>query len=62
MIEGLLANVMLQMKNFSGIFLGALFIAMKANNMHPKFYYFMKVLHLKILLLRAFVEIHFFNL
>lgn len=52
MIEGLLANVMLQMKTFSGIFLGALFIAMKANNMHPKFYYFMKVLHLKILLLR----------
>ena len=62
MIEGLLANVMLQMKNLSGIFLGALFIAMKANNIHQKLYYFMEILHVKTLLLRTFVEIHFFNL
>lgn len=62
MIEGLLASVMLQMKNFSGIFWGALSIAMKVNNMHQKFCYFMEVLCLKTLLLRAFVEIHFFNL
>lgn len=61
MIEGLLANVM-QMKNLSGIFLGALFIAMKANNIHQKLYYFMEILHLKTLLLRTFAEIHFFNL
>ena len=61
MIEGLLANVM-QMKNLSGIFLGALFIAMKANNIHQKLYYFMEILHLKTLLLRTFAEIYFFNL
>lgn len=36
MIEGLLANVMLQMENFSGIFWGALSIAMKVNNMQLK--------------------------